>query len=269
MVAPVDPSPTPSHAHAMNLDRTLSVEGNIGSGKSTFLRTIAPLVERILQARDKTATVHVLWEPIDSWKNVGPNEVNVLAEFYKNPKIAYEFQTIAFTTRLTAYQELTKRMHPTDVAIIERSVFGDHTMAENCHTTGLLSDIQMACYEGVFQNLLRLYPHRPAGHIYIDTPPDICIKRIIERKRPEEACITDTLAQPPSSDDTDREKYAYIYSIDEAHKRNFARVTSKRNGIPILHIDGAPAFHDNVTVQLDYARKVVDFLDSLEPSSNA
>lgn len=241
-----------------HLSNTLSVEANVGAGKSTLLRVIAPILQDLMIE----GKMHAVFEPIDQWKRVGPKEINVLEEFYTNPGIAYEFQTMAFTTRLNLYVDIQRGMGPSDMALIERSVFGDHTMAENCYASGLLTETQMACYEAVFQGLLRAYPHRPLGHIYLDTPPSACVQRIRERARPEESTMTSTLGKDGEGSLEDEEQaYKYIYDIHNAHQQNFSTKSgrSRRFDLPILKLDGSLPFHTNRTVQLDFAKQILAF----------
>lgn len=65
----------------------VSVEGNIGAGKSSVL----PLIEQNENLRGE-AELHP--EPLDKWQRVGEEEgTNILAAFYKNPhRWAYTFQ---------------------------------------------------------------------------------------------------------------------------------------------------------------------------------
>jgi deoxyadenosine/deoxycytidine kinase len=71
----------------------ISCEGNIASGKSTFL---ARLQERIFA---RGLNIKMYMEPIEIWTNF--NGVNVLEKMYKEPKrYSYLFQTMAFTTKI-------------------------------------------------------------------------------------------------------------------------------------------------------------------------
>ena len=61
------------------------VEGNIGTGKSTFLKMIEKCYPDDCQ---------VIYEPLDTWTSFKDKEgVNILGHFYKDPKrYAYTFQ---------------------------------------------------------------------------------------------------------------------------------------------------------------------------------
>lgn len=72
----------------------ISIEGNIGSGKSTFLKKISDLF-----------TIPLLFEPCDLWQNI--NGHNLLNEFYRDTKRwAYSFQLYAFLTRIESIEKM-------------------------------------------------------------------------------------------------------------------------------------------------------------------
>jgi deoxyadenosine/deoxycytidine kinase len=61
----------------------ISVEGNVGVGKSTFLRNIT------------SENVQILMEPDHLWRNV--KGVNLLEKYYRKPqKYAFAFQSYVF-----------------------------------------------------------------------------------------------------------------------------------------------------------------------------
>ena len=62
--------------------KVLILEGNIGAGKSTFLKILK-----------NNLNVDIIFEPTDKWQDV-ENEGNILDLFYKDTKRwAYTFQT--------------------------------------------------------------------------------------------------------------------------------------------------------------------------------
>ena len=64
------------------------LEGNVGTGKSTFLR----MLEEI--------GLQVIFEPVNEWSNMkNSNGKNLLEEFYGDQtRYAYTFQSVAFRT---------------------------------------------------------------------------------------------------------------------------------------------------------------------------
>lgn len=69
----------------------VSIEGNIGAGKSTFINTfskILPDYEWVL-------------EPVDEWRQVGSNSHNILQSYYENPsRWGLTFQLYVIATRI-------------------------------------------------------------------------------------------------------------------------------------------------------------------------
>ena len=76
--------------------RIISIEGNIGSGKSRFLS--------FLKAKYKdNKDILFLNEPVDDWETIkDENGVTMLQKFYENPeKYSFSFQMMAYISRLS------------------------------------------------------------------------------------------------------------------------------------------------------------------------
>ena len=149
------------------------VEGNIGTGKSTFLNKLAEEFKVIL-------------EPVDEWtKTRNANGRNLLEEFYSDPaRNAYLFQSIAFRSRM-------KNIVNQDSAIIERSIYTDRNVfAKTCREDGLISDIEWNDYCGWFDWLTEEFKVRPTGFIYLRCDPMISYERIRKRSRSGEESIS-------------------------------------------------------------------------------
>ena len=149
------------------------VEGNIGTGKSTFLNKLSQEFKVIL-------------EPVDEWtKTRNANGKNLLEEFYADPaRNAYLFQSIAFRSRM-------KNIVNQDNAIIERSIFTDRNVfAKACREDGLISDIEWNDYCGWFDWLTDEFKIQPRGFIYLRCDPSISYERIKKRSRSGEESIS-------------------------------------------------------------------------------
>ena len=71
------------------------MEGNISAGKTTFLKRI---INETVELQD---LVEIVREPIDKWKDIGPDHFNILDAFYSDPKrYAYTFRNYVFVTRV-------------------------------------------------------------------------------------------------------------------------------------------------------------------------
>ena len=85
--------------------RILSVEGNIGAGKST-------LVEALKERYAHDPSILFLQEPVDVWSTVQQDGKTILELFYENQeKYSFAFQAMAFSTRLKMIREERVQMH--------------------------------------------------------------------------------------------------------------------------------------------------------------
>lgn len=161
----------------MNCNTIISIEGNIGSGKSTILSFIKDLNYNDIIFVD---------EPVDEWINIKDNDGNNALElFYKDKeKNSFWFQILAYITRLRNLLNILENNN-NKIIICERSIYTDkYVFAEMLYDFGLISNIEWTTYLywfDTFQNKTKL------NHIiYIDTEPSICYQRIISRSRNEE-----------------------------------------------------------------------------------
>ena len=162
----------------------ISLEWNIGAGKSTFIEHL----ENVLQ---KDSGWIFLKEPVHIWETiVDENGKTVLANFYEDPKkYAFAFQVMAFTTR---YQELKRivRENPHCKGILcERSLEADkHIFAKMLHRDGLMDKLMYTIYDKYFQEYEGNF--RLDGIIHIDALPDTCFNRVKHRSRNGESTIS-------------------------------------------------------------------------------
>lgn len=164
------------HSHS-NQPRMLIVEGNIGAGKSTFLRIVG----------ERLAT-EVVYEPHEQWQSVGGE--NLLDKFYADTKRwSYSFQTYAFVTRVVQ-QERYARAARAHTQVYERSVYSDrYCFAKNCYQMGTMTALEWKLYQEWFSWLVDSYTIKPHGFIYLQTDPEICFERLTKRHRSEELLV--------------------------------------------------------------------------------
>jgi len=149
------------------------VEGNIGTGKSTFLKMLSKDFKVIL-------------EPVDEWTSIrNSNGKNLLEEFYADPsRNAYLFQSIAFRSRM---KNIVNQVD----AIIERSIYTDRNVfAKTCLEDGYISNIEWNDYIGWFDWLSDAFKIKPNGFIYLQCDPNISYERIKKRNRSGEGDIS-------------------------------------------------------------------------------
>jgi deoxyadenosine/deoxycytidine kinase len=149
------------------------IEGNIGTGKSTFLTNLSNEFKVIL-------------EPVDEWSKMkNANGKNILEEFYSDPsRNAYLFQSIAFRSRM-------KNIVHKEDALIERSIYTDRNIfAKTCREDGLIGDIEWNDYVSWFDWLTTEFQVQPRGFVYLRCEPEVSLERIKKRNRPGEENIS-------------------------------------------------------------------------------
>jgi deoxyadenosine/deoxycytidine kinase len=213
------------------------VEGNVGAGKSTFLKTIQQHVD-----------VGFVFEPHEQWQQVG-NAGNILKNFYENPsRWAYTFESYAFITRIIAQQRYTQTQHKS-TCILERSVFSDrYCFAKNAHEAGYMSELEWHLYCECFAWLVEHYMPKPAGFIYLSVDPIICLERIRQRDRHEESQVSLT----------------YLQQLHEKHEAwliHKQEVNDSLRDIPVLVIDGNIDFEHNRAQQYQHATDIMNFFN--------
>ena len=193
-----------TETHVPLIVTSISVIGNIGSGKTTLTRGIAD---------DPDSNFRSVEEPVRKWMDSG-----ILGQFYerKIPNIAYVFQQLAFIDRIMAFRETyfdlltTLRVEPTsdtsdpylkhrmtkqtlcvprvikivtdNHVVVDRWVFASHL-----NDTGDIPDDLMKHYVDTFDNWVKLLPcYRPQIVLYLKSTPSTCFQRKHARGRTQE-----------------------------------------------------------------------------------
>ena len=83
-----------------------SIEGNIGSGKSTLVKI---LKEQLFTANGKK--IIFLQEPVDEWESIKDESgESILEKFYSNQqKYAFSFQMMAYISRISLLKNTIKK----------------------------------------------------------------------------------------------------------------------------------------------------------------
>lgn len=175
--SPSNPSPSPL---------LVSIDGNIGSGKSTTW----DMLKEACKGRDD---VHFVEEPVDSWHAVvDETGVPILTNFYKDKKTyAFRFQMMAYISRLALLRR-TVREHAAKcrVIITERSVDTDRNIfAKMLYDSGDIQEDEYTIYNMWFDEFVRDLP--VAGLVYIRADPETCMERIMKRGREGETIPLD------------------------------------------------------------------------------
>ncbi|XP_039954751.1 deoxynucleoside kinase isoform X2 [Bactrocera tryoni] len=154
---------------------TVLIEGNIGSGKTTFIKHFQKFEDKIC----------AMTEPVEKWRNF--KGYNLLELMYIDPdRWAMPFQSYVMLTMLERHTK------PTDkpIKILERSLYSaKYCFVENLHKCGLI-------HNGMYEILKEWYSYvEDITHIqadlivYLRTTPEVVYERIRKRARSEEACV--------------------------------------------------------------------------------
>lgn len=154
----------------------MSVEGNIGSGKSTFVRLLQ-------QTSFQDTKVIFLQEPVDSWSQIQDKDgETILSKFYADQKkYSFAFQMMAYISRLALLKE-TVEANPDAVIITERCLLTDkNVFAKMLYDSGLIEEVEYQIYLQWFYNFQKEFPI--SYSIYLDTDPTIAFERVKKRNR--------------------------------------------------------------------------------------
>ncbi|OXA65200.1 deoxynucleoside kinase [Folsomia candida] len=197
---------------------TICVEGNIGSGKTTFLRHFKQFPE-----------ICVLDEPISKWRDVRGH--NLLDLMYKNPsKWSLCFQSYVQLTMLDLHTKAVTQ----PFKMMERSIYSaKNCFVKNLHNEGLMEDAEYTVLTEWFDFARETMPMKVDLIVYLRTDPEVAYKRIVQRGRFEETAI----------------KMDYLQSIHNLHEDWL--INEKHNlPCPVLTLD---ANHDLSNMAPNYS----------------
>nr|CAB3236340.1 deoxycytidine kinase-like [Phallusia mammillata] len=236
--------------------KKIAVEGNIATGKSSFIR--------LLEA--ESPEWMVVPEPVARWTNISNDEEgsevtlsqksggNLLQMFYDDIKRwSYTFQSYALLSRMRLQRNplpdaLCEAKNP--VQFFERSLQSDrYIFAKNCFESGVMSETEWNIYQDWSTYLLHaLGELRLDGIIYLRAEPEICYQRMQKRGRPEESGVT----------------LDYLKCLHEKHEswlyRNEVVVDQTLQDVPIFIIDCNEEFIDDKPNQEKMMQSVRKFV---------
>ena len=174
----------------------VSVDGNIGSGKSStgekyeqYVRdryntynTDNPLFPSILSIDE----ICFLDEPVHLWSKICDKEgVDILTNLYKDTRAnAFKFQMMAYISRLSLLRNAIKNPK-IRLIITERSVETDRNVfAKMLYDAGDIAEDEFSIYTLWFDEFIS--DVQLSGIVYVNASPDVCIERIKQRARPGE-----------------------------------------------------------------------------------
>ena len=154
----------------------LSIDGNIGSGKST-------LYADLQRYYSNNTDICFVPEPVDDWTNiVDANNTPILTNLYKDTrKYAFRFQMMAYISRLHLLRKRVKE-NKYKIIISERSVQTDRNVfAKMLYDDGMIEHDEYQIYNKWFDEFLD--DMRLGGIIYVKAEPEVCANRVKIRAR--------------------------------------------------------------------------------------
>ncbi len=206
----------------------VTIEGNIGSGKSTIINYLRNF---------KSDDIVFVDEPVSEWLSIMHEGKNALEVFYENQKEnSFWFQILAYITRLRNLLK-TLENHPEKIIICERSIYTDkYVFAKMLYESGNINEMEWKTYSYWFDTFkdktqLDLI-------LYVNTEPSECYNRILKRNRPEEI-----------------NKISKDYLI-MCHNKHLEWFSDTNNSTKIIHIDG----HNSIDEVMEYVKTITNQL---------
>ncbi|MBA3954405.1 deoxynucleoside kinase [Candidatus Dependentiae bacterium] len=214
------------------------VEGNIGAGKSTFLKLI----------QEHLSYVAVVFEPIHNWQSNQEGQ-SLLSSFYQQPqRWAYSMETLAMACRVT--EHLKEQQHTSPFRLIERSIYSGHyCFAYNDYQSGFLTQLEWTMYNSWFNFLIPNHCTPPRGFIYLKVAPEVASARIQKRKRSGESGIP----------------LEYLQQIDTCHEQFLvekAGILPSLQKIPVLILDCNEEFEKDPELLKKHIQAVAEFMQA-------
>lgn len=193
---------------------TVCVEGNIGSGKTTFLTHFKQF--------DNTT---VLQEPVELWRDVAGT--NLLDLMYKDPtRYSFLFQSYVQLTML----QLHTFKSPMPYKIMERSVFSARCFIENMKRTKLLKEVEVVVLEDWYDWCIQNAHIETDLIVYLRTSPEVVYQRMKARARKEENSVS----------------LEYLKLLHNIHDEWLYHKTLFTIPAPVLVLDGNKSLEDMI-----------------------
>jgi deoxyadenosine/deoxycytidine kinase len=211
IIAGVVPTGNVSHAvqpqrRRPDTPRIVSLDGNIGVGKTTLLNAI----------RERFPDILIVPEPVDTWTSLKDESgKNLLELFYEDKKRwAYTFQNAAILSRLRLLQEAVANAKPGQIILTERSVLTDKfVFAEMLRSSNDMNVLEGSLYNMWYNTFASKLPM--AGILYVTTGVGVAQQRIQKRGRQGEESIS----------------VEYLEALDRQHRAWISSTT-----LPVLKI---------------------------------
>lgn len=163
----------------------ISIEGNIGSGKSTLVSKLKEL---------GNDNFYFLPEPVNDWMEIKDKDnETILSKFYHNTKkYAFSFQMMAYITRVHLLRQAIKE-NPNRIFITERSIYTDkNVFAKMLYDDEMIEEVDYQIYLKWFDEFSEISENN-FKIVYVNTIPEKCYERILKRNRDGESLTLEYL----------------------------------------------------------------------------
>ncbi|XP_050311528.1 deoxynucleoside kinase-like [Anthonomus grandis grandis] len=209
----------------------VSIEGNIGAGKSTLIRYFQGM-----------EGIETYAEPIDWWRNVdGHNLLELLyTDIHQWLKV---FQSYVQFTRLSI-QTTPPKNSSTTVQMFERSVQNNRfCFMEQAYANGYLHSADYAVLDQWYRWIRANVDISLDLIVYLRSSPDVVYERVKKRARPEEAGLS----------------LEYLKQLHDSHEQWLMTDDDRFNTIPVLVLDADKTLEEIVEQYKKNENKILGY----------
>jgi deoxyadenosine/deoxycytidine kinase len=155
--------------------KLITIEGNIGSGKST-------IVNKLKEKYGDNKRICFLQEPVDIWNSIRDEDENtILSLYYENQKeYAFSFQMMAYISRLELLKNAIDEGY--EYIVSERSLETDkNVFAKMLYDDRKIKHVEYQIYMKWFNKFKNLFNEE--NIVYIRTEPHVSFNRVNKRAR--------------------------------------------------------------------------------------
>lgn len=243
----------------------ISIEGNIGSGKSTLCNMVKKYFSTFKSHQSSNINYHFIDEPVEEWEKIRDEtqeNKNMLELFYEDQdRYSFVFQTTAYITRIQYIKNridaiIKDRMadiekircnnipfnHVKHIIILERSIQTDRNVfAKMLYNDKKINEIQWRSYNYWFDNFVGDFGMEKI--IYVRAEPSLSYERTKKRNRNgEESIPLDYLKKCHHYHET------WINDIENANKMLF---------------DASKNINEDKDIDLDYITPIIEYITSI------
>lgn len=165
--------PPMAHLNDSHTGKFITVNGNIGTGKSTFCAALGSLIG-----------AHVMQEPVDK-----PAFRTLLGRYYDDPKRwGFTFQMYALKERFKQHTLASELVANGVTVVQDRDIYSDGCFGRLVYLDENMTTEEWDVYAETFGALKRFLRY-PDLLVYLRADPEICHERTKRRGRKEEAGV--------------------------------------------------------------------------------